>query len=89
VINECAFALGEGVGDAADIDQGMVLGLSYPRGPLEWADAIGIEQVMGVLEGLWSEYHEERYRAAPELRRRLAAARSGAPDAARFRGRGG
>ena len=34
VINECAFALGEGVGSATDIDTGMVLGLSHPRGPL-------------------------------------------------------
>ena len=38
VINECAFALGEGVGSAQDIDTGMVLGLNYPRGPLAWAD---------------------------------------------------
>ena len=39
VINESAFALGEGVGSAQDIDKGMVLGLSHPRGPLAWADA--------------------------------------------------
>ena len=88
IINEASFALGEGVGDAADIDQGMVLGLSHPRGPLEWADAIGIEHVMSVLEGLWSEYREERYRAAPELRRRLAVSRSGGADAGRFRRHG-
>ena len=86
VINESAFALGEGVGTAADIDHGMVLGLSHPRGPLEWADAIGVEHVMAVLDGLWGEYREERYRAAPELRRRLAAARSGGADAGLFRG---
>jgi 3-hydroxybutyryl-CoA dehydrogenase len=85
VINESAFALGEGVGSAADIDQGMVLGLSHPRGPLEWADAIGLEHVMAVLDGLWSEYREERYRPAPELRRRLAAIRSGRPEAGRLR----
>ncbi len=39
LVNECAFALGEGVGEAADIDTGMLLGLSHPRGPLRWADA--------------------------------------------------
>ncbi|HEY3959369.1 MAG TPA: 3-hydroxyacyl-CoA dehydrogenase NAD-binding domain-containing protein [Solirubrobacteraceae bacterium] len=71
VINECAFALGEGVGSAQDIDTGMVLGLNYPRGPLAWADEIGIDRVLAVLDGLWEEYREERYRAAPELRRRV------------------
>jgi len=69
VINECAFALGEGVGSAHDIDTGMVLGLNYPRGPLAWADEIGLGHVLAVLDSLWEEYREERYRAAPVLRR--------------------
>ena len=69
VINECAFALGEGVGSAADIDAGMVLGLSYPHGPLAWADALGLDHVLAVLERLWEEYREQRYRPAPALRR--------------------
>ncbi len=68
VINECAFALGEGVGSAEDIDTGMVLGLNYPRGPLAWADEIGLDRVLAVLDGLWEVYREERYRAAPALR---------------------
>jgi 3-hydroxybutyryl-CoA dehydrogenase len=68
VINECAFALGEGVGSAEDIDTGMVLGLNYPRGPLAWADEIGLDHVLAVLDGLWEEYREERYRSAPVLR---------------------
>ena len=45
LVNEAAFALGEGVGSADDIDAGMVLGLNHPRGPLEWADAIGLDHV--------------------------------------------
>lgn len=77
LVNECAFALGEGVGSAKDIDTGMLLGLSHPRGPLEWADAIGLDHVLDVLDALYSEYGEERYRAAPELRRRVAAGRTG------------
>ena len=81
VINECAFALGEGVGSAQDIDTGMVLGLSYPRGPLAWADAIGLDHVLAVLDGLWEEYREERYRAAPVLRRLVAQVASAAPPA--------
>jgi 3-hydroxybutyryl-CoA dehydrogenase len=77
VINECAFALGEGVGSAADIDTGMVLGLNYPRGPLAWADEIGLDHVLAVLDGLWEEYREERYRAAPALRRLVRAGQLG------------
>jgi 3-hydroxybutyryl-CoA dehydrogenase len=77
LINECAFALGEGVGSAADIDTGMVLGLNHPRGPLEWADTIGLDHVLATLETLCGEYREERYRPAPALRRLVGAGRLG------------
>jgi 3-hydroxybutyryl-CoA dehydrogenase len=69
VINESAFALGEGVGSADDIDAGMVHGLSHPRGPLSWADQIGLDHVLSVLDALAAEFREERYRTAPALRR--------------------
>jgi 3-hydroxybutyryl-CoA dehydrogenase len=69
VINEAAFAIGEGVGSAEDVDAGMVHGLNYPRGPLEWADRIGLDHVLSVLDGLFDERREPRYRAAPMLRR--------------------
>jgi 3-hydroxybutyryl-CoA dehydrogenase len=68
VINECAFALGEGVGTAADIDTGLVYGMNHRRGPLAWADTIGIDHVLAVLEALYEERREERYRLAPALR---------------------
>ncbi|HYM55777.1 MAG TPA: 3-hydroxyacyl-CoA dehydrogenase NAD-binding domain-containing protein [Solirubrobacteraceae bacterium] len=84
VINESAFALGEGVGSARDIDLGMVLGLSHPRGPFEWADAIGLDHVLTVLESLCGEYREERYRPAPALRRLVAAGRLGRASGAGF-----
>jgi 3-hydroxybutyryl-CoA dehydrogenase len=69
LVNEAYFAIGEGVGSAADVDAGLTLGLNHPRGPVEWGDAIGLEHVLAVLDGLWDERHEERYRAAPLLRR--------------------
>jgi 3-hydroxybutyryl-CoA dehydrogenase len=84
VINECAFALDEGVGSAQDIDTGMVLGLNYPRGPLAWADEIGLDHVLAVLDGLWEEYREERYRAAPLLRRLVREGRLGRVSGAGF-----
>ena len=69
VINESAFALGEGVGSAEDIDKGMLLGLSHPRGPFAWMEQIGAENVLGTLDVLSDAYREERYRPAPALRR--------------------
>jgi 3-hydroxybutyryl-CoA dehydrogenase len=84
VINECAFALGEGVGSAEDIDAGMVHGLNYPRGPLGWADAIGLDHVLAVLDGLYDERHEERYRTAPALRALALSGRLGRPTGEGF-----
>jgi 3-hydroxybutyryl-CoA dehydrogenase len=84
VINECAFSLGEGVGSAQDIDTGMVLGLSYPLGPLKWADELGLDHVLTVLQALCAEYREERYRPAPALRRLVAAGRLGRTTGAGF-----
>jgi len=84
VINESAFALGEGVGGAQDIDTGMLLGLSHPRGPLAWADEIGLDHVLAVLGALWEEYREERYRPAPELRRLANSGRLGRAAGAGF-----
>jgi 3-hydroxybutyryl-CoA dehydrogenase len=75
--NEAAFALGEGIGSAADIDAGMRLGMSYPLGPLEWADQIGLDQVLTTLDALYEERREERYRPAPELARRVWSGRLG------------
>jgi 3-hydroxybutyryl-CoA dehydrogenase len=76
LVNEACFAVGEGIGSPADVDAGMVLGLNHPRGPLEWGDAIGPAEVLGLLSALREEYGEERYRPAPEL---VRAARAGAP----------
>ena len=84
IINECAFALGEGVGSAEDIDKGMLLGLGHPRGPLAWADTIGLDHVLGVLQSLCDEYREERYRPAPALRQLVHAGRLGRASGAGF-----
>jgi 3-hydroxybutyryl-CoA dehydrogenase len=77
LVNEAAFALQKGIGSAADIDTAMRLGFNYPRGPLEWGDAIGLDHVLAVLDALHDELGEERYRAAPLLRRMVAEGRLG------------
>jgi 3-hydroxybutyryl-CoA dehydrogenase len=79
LVNEAAFALGEGVGSAEDIDDGMTLGLNHPRGPVAWSETIGLDHVLAVLDGLWEERREERYRAAPLLRSGAASLREWRP----------
>jgi 3-hydroxybutyryl-CoA dehydrogenase len=76
LVNEACFALGEGVGSAADIDAGMVLGLNHPRGPLAWGDLIGAPRVLAILRRLQGEYGDDRWRPAPRL---LRAVRTGEP----------
>ena len=73
IINEALSALHERVASAADIDLALKLGMNYPRGPLEWGEAIGLETVLGVMEGLQAEWGEDRYRPSPLLRRLVAA----------------
>ncbi|WP_172844480.1 3-hydroxyacyl-CoA dehydrogenase family protein [Tumebacillus algifaecis] len=69
VINEAAYALQEGIAQAEDLDTAMKLGTNYPYGPLEWADVIGVEQVTAILQGLYAEQGEDRFRPAPLLKR--------------------
>jgi 3-hydroxybutyryl-CoA dehydrogenase len=68
LVNEAAFAAGEGVGTPDDINAGMTLGLNHPRGPLAWGDEIGLEHVLAVLDALHAERGDPAYRAAPLLR---------------------
>ncbi|HET8626188.1 MAG TPA: 3-hydroxyacyl-CoA dehydrogenase [Thermomicrobiales bacterium] len=73
LVNEAAFAVEEGIATPADVDTAVRLGLNYPRGPLEWGDALGLDRVVAALDGLRAYYGEERYRVAPLLRRALLA----------------
>jgi 3-hydroxybutyryl-CoA dehydrogenase len=72
LVNEAAFAIGEGVGSAEDVDTGLTLGLNHPRGPVAWSRRLGLDRVLATLDGLWSHYREERYRPAPLLSRAAA-----------------
>jgi len=73
--NEAADALVQGVADAAAVDLAMEKGVGYPRGPLAWADAIGVDTVRDVLAHLASHYGEDRYRTSPLIARRALAGR--------------
>ncbi len=74
LVNEAAFAVMDSVASPADIDRAMELGASYPLGPIEWGDRIGIGQVLSVLDALRQDTGEERYRPAPLLRQLAAGA---------------
>jgi 3-hydroxybutyryl-CoA dehydrogenase len=76
--NEAADAVNQGVCSAAAVDIAMQKGVNYPRGPLAWADAVGLNQVVAVLSNLSATYGEDRYRVSPLLRRKLAAKPAGA-----------
>ena len=69
IINEACFTVQEGTATMADVDLGMKLGTNYPHGPFAWANAIGVERVYAVLEALWHDTHDERYKVCPLLKR--------------------
>lgn len=77
IINEAAFCVMENVSAAADIDTAMKLGTNYPKGPLEWADEIGVDVITDMLEGLKLEYAQERYRTCSLLKQLTRAGQTG------------
>ncbi len=54
IVNEACFALGEGIGSAADIDAGVELGLNYPAGPMELGMRLGFDAVQRTIDALWA-----------------------------------
>jgi len=69
LINEAADALFLNIASAEDIDSAMTKGVNYPKGLLAWADEMGIEKCVNALDRLYDEYHEDRYRCSPLLRK--------------------
>jgi 3-hydroxybutyryl-CoA dehydrogenase len=69
LINEAADALFLNIASAKDIDIAMIKGVNYPKGLLAWADEKGINWCVSKLDALYNEYHEDRYRCSPLLRK--------------------
>lgn len=77
MINEAIFALHEGVADKEDLDKVMKLGANHPMGPLELADMIGLDTVLHIMEVLYEEFDDSKYRPAPLLKKMVRAGELG------------
>jgi 3-hydroxybutyryl-CoA dehydrogenase len=69
LINEAADALFFNIASAEDIDNAMTKGVNYPKGLLAWADEKSMNWCVSKLDELYNEYHEDRYRCSPLLRK--------------------
>ena len=69
LINEAADALFWNIASAEDIDNAMTKGVNYQKGLLTWADEKGIDWCVNKMDELYAEYHEDRYRCSPILRK--------------------
>lgn len=65
IVNEAFLALEEKVATAADINTAMKLGTSYPMGPFEWAQAIGTDKIVALLNAMSTK--QEQYQPALSL----------------------
>lgn len=73
MVNEAIFALEEGVASKEDIDTVMKLGMNHPMGPLELADFVGLDVLLDILDILYREFEDPKYRASPLLRKMVRA----------------
>jgi len=73
MLNEAVFALQEGIASAEEIDTGMKLGCNHPIGPLALCDMVGLDVLLAVMEVLYRDFNDPKYRPALLLREMVAA----------------
>ncbi|MBI3219736.1 MAG: 3-hydroxyacyl-CoA dehydrogenase [Bacteroidetes bacterium] len=71
IINEAYYTVQEGTASRADIDLAMKLGTNYPFGPFEWCKKIGIENVYQLLNTVYHDTYDERYKICALLKREV------------------
>lgn len=77
IINEAYYTVQEGTASREDIDLGMKLGTSYPYGPFEWCERMGVRHVYELLEAVYEDTKDERYKICPLLKREYMLAEAG------------
>ena len=77
MINEAAFIKMEGVSDIAGIDAAMKLGANHPMGPLELGDYVGLDICLAIMDVLYNETGDSKYRACPLLRKMVRGGKLG------------
>ena len=70
LINEAVEAVHLGIASVADVEVAMTKGVNYPKGLLQWCDEWTAQKAVDVLDSLYNDYHEDRYRASVLLRRK-------------------
>ncbi|MDX1672107.1 MAG: 3-hydroxybutyryl-CoA dehydrogenase [Balneolaceae bacterium] len=77
MINEAIFCVYEGVAEPEDIDSVMKLGMNHPMGPLRLADFIGLDVCLDIMNVLYSEFKDPKYRPCPLLVKKVDAGKLG------------
>lgn len=69
IINEAYYTVQQGTATREDVDMAMKLGTNYPYGPFEWCHRIGIKHVYELIEALYDDTQDERYKICPLLKK--------------------
>lgn len=77
MLNEAMYVLMEGVSDKESIDKAMKLGYNHSMGPLELIDLIGLDTVLSILDALYEEFGDPKYRPCPLLKQMVRAGNLG------------
>jgi 3-hydroxybutyryl-CoA dehydrogenase len=77
MINEAIGILADGVAKAEDIDEAMKLGANHPMGPLALGDLVGLDVCLAIMEVLYAEFGDTKYRPHPLLKKMVRGGKLG------------